>query len=96
VTLRLQVVRKVSRGRTTGYTAASLTLHAKPVIVGQKSVEIPAGQTETVHVALNRTGGKLVHRYGRLEVALVSLQSSHPAHGQVLTFTARSAKRRAR
>jgi hypothetical protein len=55
-TLRLAVVRHVSHGRITGYTAAGLRspkLHTKSVIIGRKILRLHPGQTETTYVALN-------------------------------------------
>jgi streptogramin lyase len=63
--------------------------HRKLVTVGLKWFSIPAGATRTVTVTLNRTGRRLLRRFGHLAAVVhVSGNGLRHASGTVVTFSA--------
>jgi hypothetical protein len=73
----VQVITQYRNLRATGVRAA--LSRKKKVIVGSKRISVPPGQTTKVSVRLNKTGRRLLSRFGRLRV-LVKL-SLNPSSG---------------
>jgi hypothetical protein len=66
----LSTIEITERGRPVGLVAARRTRKRHTILVGTRTVLIGPGETKTVKVLLNRTGRKLLKRFGRLPVTL--------------------------
>lgn len=69
VTERLTTIETVIGGQPLVVTAASKR-KTKTVVIGSKTVTIPAGHTTTVTIKLNTAGRKLLERFGKLPATL--------------------------
>jgi hypothetical protein len=80
VTLKLTVTEKLRGGKLLAVTAGGKH-QGKPkhktVIVGSATSTVPAGQTHTIAVALNRTGLRLLHLRHKLHVTLTLVGAQH-------------------
>jgi PKD domain/Carboxypeptidase regulatory-like domain len=68
-TLKLVVQERLSGGRVTGVAAASRT-RTRVLVVGSATATLRAGQSETVEVALNPAGRRLIAGRGKLPALL--------------------------
>lgn len=81
--LAVSAVKQGNKGKTIQRT----------VIVGRKTFTLGAGASKTVHVALNRTGERLLQARHTLRVRLTSVQNGLPLYSQTLTLKMPPAKR---
>jgi hypothetical protein len=89
VTLTLTVVEKLKGGKVVAVSAAKhKTKSKRTVVVGSSNVTLAAEQSETVKVALNGTGKRLLASRHNLPVNLTASQSGGASSTLAVTFKA--------
>lgn len=95
ITFTMTVTETLTHGRTTAVSAAAAKRKPtkRTLVVGTTSVALTAGQSQNVHLALNRTGRRLLATRRKLSVTLTATQSTGrdptpAATKQVITFKA--------
>jgi hypothetical protein len=74
VSLKLTVTETLRGHRVIAVSARKAKVTHKTLVLGTKSVTIRAGRTQTVHISLNRTGGKLLAARHKLTAKLTVTQ----------------------
>jgi hypothetical protein len=77
---QLSTTETVAAGQPAAVTARRVQAQRKTVIVGSRTVTIPAGEKRTVIVKLNTAGRRLLGRFGKLPLELTIKLARGPEH----------------
>jgi hypothetical protein len=90
VTLTLSVVETLKGGKVTAVAASAKKTTRKTVDVGAVTVTVAAGRSDTIKVALNGAGKKLLAKHRPLKAKLTLTQAAGTVDSSTVTFKAKT------
>ena len=87
--LILTVTESIKGGRVIAITAASTTdnrIHKERVTLGTAATTLNAGRSQTITIALNRAGKRLLAQHRTLKVRLAVTENGQPVLSSTITF----------